>query len=66
MIFVAIEPAETPVGQVNQWASHLTGSLIGPVFETMVQAEKKYCCKNKVLSWNRRNYLSIHTLWILG
>jgi hypothetical protein len=35
--FVAIEPAEPPVRPVNQWASHLTGSLIGPIFETMVQ-----------------------------
>jgi hypothetical protein len=38
MVFVAIEPAEPPVGPVNQWASHLTGSLTGPVFETMLLA----------------------------
>jgi hypothetical protein len=36
MVFVAIEPAEPPIGPVNQWASHLTGSLTGPVFETML------------------------------
>jgi hypothetical protein len=37
MVFVAIESAEPPVGPVNQWASHLTDSLTGPVFETMGQ-----------------------------
>jgi hypothetical protein len=35
--FVAIEPTEPLVGPVNQWASHLTGSLAGPVFKTMTQ-----------------------------
>jgi hypothetical protein len=30
--FIAIEPAEPPVGPVNQWASRLSGSLTGSVF----------------------------------
>jgi hypothetical protein len=34
--FVAIEPDEPPVRPVNQWASHLTGSLTGLVFKTMI------------------------------
>jgi hypothetical protein len=32
MIFVAIEPAEPPVGSVNQWAGHLNGSLAALIF----------------------------------
>jgi hypothetical protein len=40
--FVAIEPAEPPVGPVNQWASHLTGSLTVRFLKLCIYATQNF------------------------